>query len=213
MKKLAIVFGLSWLLLAPLTVATELFQTPVDLANPPAEFASVTHRLQRVQVMRSQFTQQKQIKILKKPLISKGIVVFSQQQGLYWQIDSPLHSITIFTKQGIFEKKDGVVMRHTQAKTGNFGELLTAIFAGDTATLAGYFDVYFSVETDGWRIGLRPKTELLQQALRKITLQGRQHVEEVVIEELRGDVTQLQFSAINTSPHQLTEQEQNYFNF
>jgi hypothetical protein len=140
-------------------------------------------------------------------------MLFSTKQGLYWQIESPLSSITVFTKQGIFEKRHGVISQQKQAKVGNFGNLFRAIFAGDIKTLSRHFEVYFSAKTDYWNIGLIPKTAMLQKVFRKIILKGSQQVEEVLIEEPRGDTTLLQFSGIKTVPAKLTLEEEKYFDF
>lgn len=200
------------LILTPFGVFAELFQHPVHLENPSTQFLKVMQRLQGISVMRSHFSQRKQIKILKRPLISKGFMLFSAKKGLYWQIKSPLSSITIFTKQGIFERRDGVVSQQKQVV--HFGNLFSAIFVGDINTLSEYFDLYFSGAKMGdWRIGLIPKRGMLQKVFRKIILKGSQQVEEVFIEEQRGDKTLLQFSRIKTLPATLTPQEEKYFDF
>ncbi len=211
--RLLITIGLILALFTPPRAFADLFQQPVNLENPRTEFLTVTQRLQRISVMRGRFSQRKQIKILKRPLLSRGFMLFSSKQGLYWQIESPLSSIAIFTKQGIFEKRNGVISRRKQAKAGNFGNLFTAIFSGDTGTLSRHFGIYFSAKTDYWNIGLIPKTGMLQKALRKIILKGSQQVEEVFIEEQRGDTTLLQFSGIKTVPAKLTSREEKYFDF
>ncbi len=202
-------FGLA--LFTPLIVLADLFQQPVDLEQ--TKFLTVMQKLQHISVMRSNFSQRKQIKILKRPLVSRGFMLFSSEQGLYWQIESPLSSIAIFTQQGIFEKRNGVISQQKQAKVADFGNLFNAIFAGDIKTLNRHFEIYFAAKTDHWNIGLIPKTLILQKVFHKIILKGKQFVEEIFIEEPRGDTTLLQFSTIKTIPAQLTLEEKKYFNF
>jgi hypothetical protein len=211
------IMSLSLALLTPLRVFAELdlFQQPVQLENPSTEFLTVTQRLQRISVMRSHFSQRKQIKILTRPLISNGFMLFSAKLGLYWQIESPLSSITIFTKQGLFEKRHGVVSRQKQVQMAHFGNLFSAIFAGNIKTLSEHFDLYFSAsaKTYDWKIGLIPKIGMLQKVFNKIILKGSQQLEKIFIDEQRGDTTLLQFSGIKTVPAQLTPEEEKYFDF
>lgn len=223
--QLMTIMSLSLALLTPLRVFADLdlFQQPVQLENPSTEFLTVTQRLQRISVMRSHFSQRKQIKILRRPLISKGFMLFSAKRGLYWQIESPLSSITIFTKQGLFEKRHGVVSRQKQAKMANFGSLFSAIFVGDIKTLSEHFVLYFSAaaktdedeDEEGWKIGLIPKRKggMLQKVFNKIILKGSQQLEEIFLVEQRGDTTLLQFSGIKTVPAHLTSEEEKYFDF
>lgn len=206
--QLIIITCLNLVLFTPLIALADIFQQPVDLKG--SDFLTVIQKLQHVNVMRGNFSQRKQIKILKRPLISKGFMLFSNEQGLYWRIESPLNSIMVFTKQGIFEKHNDSVSRQKQA---NIGNLFSAIFAGDIKTLNRHFAIYFSIQADNWNIGLMPKTAMLQKVFRKIILKGKQQVEEIFIEELRGDTTLLQFSGIKTLPTELTLAEEKYFDF
>lgn len=187
-------------------------QHRVQLENPEPEFLLVTEKLQRIKVMRSHFSQHKKIKILRKPLISKGFMLFSVKQGLYWQIKSPLSSTTVFTKNGIFAKNNGISQRQS-GQMGHFGELFSAIFSGDINTLSKHFELYFSIQTGSWCIGLIPKPGILKKVFNKITLIGHQQIEEILLEEPRGDTTVLRFADIQITPAKLSPLEEQYFEF
>ncbi|MCK5717642.1 MAG: outer membrane lipoprotein carrier protein LolA [Thiomargarita sp.] len=199
------------LICIPLRGNAALFQLPVDLEHPTPEFLRVTQGLQSIHVMRSHFLQRKQIKILRNPLISKGNMLFSAKNGLYWHIESPVNNMTIFTEEGIFEKRNGVMIRQKTASMGHFGTIFGAIFTGDITTLSTHFKLYFSDQGEFWRLGLIPKNGMLQKAFHKIVLKGKRQVEEIVLEDARGDTTVLQFFKIKTMPARLTPIEQKYF--
>jgi hypothetical protein len=62
-----------------------------------------------------------------------------------------------------------------------------------------------------WQLALVPTQPPLDKVFRKITLRGKQHVEDIVIEDRRGDETTLRFFNHQTAPETLSENEQKKF--
>ncbi len=81
----------------------DLFSLPVSVNDPDDNFKSVSAALAEAKILRGHFQQEKQLKILKRPLKSNGYYVHAKGQGLYWRIEKPVQVSYVIKDTGITE--------------------------------------------------------------------------------------------------------------
>jgi len=187
------------------------------LGGPVAQAETVTlgqlsQRLMSTPVVRGAFSQQRHLALFSQPLTSNGHFVISRGQGLIWTQESPISMTLVLTGQRLIQQLAGqapeVIERSRQPAIFTFSELLLAIFQGDTARLKETFELTFDADPDGgWQLRLHPRSAPLDQILQSISLSGSDYIQQLRIEEVRGDRTEIQFSKIKTDiPLSQTEQ-------
>lgn len=186
------------LLLAAAT-ATGAINVP-DAASLSAQFAS---RLEQHPVLRAQFIQEKQMAAFKKPLVTRGRLVFVRGEGVLWKIEAPLKLTYVLTDNRIVEiGEDGkAIARSAKEVPGieQVGRVFRALLGAQTSAVADIFTIAPEGTPDAWRMTLSPKPRPLSQFMRQIRLAGGRHVEHIDIEEANGDKTAIAFR--NTSEH------------
>ena len=68
------------------------------------ELKQVFAQLGATPVVRAQFEQQKKLAALNKTYVSKGTVLFSKNQGVLWQIQSPVKADLVVTSRKLVQK-------------------------------------------------------------------------------------------------------------
>jgi len=189
----------------------------VAVAQPdltPAMLA-VSSRLGRSKYVRSLFKQEKKLKVLKRPLLSRGHFLFSVEDGLYWQIDQPLYSALVVTDDAIYEKRDGqsivVADARSQPIVGDFTALFKYLFSGKMALLGHNFELDFQGDEKSWTLALTPKSSNIGKVFRGISISGGENIDAISLREVNGDVTELLFYETVSGDQALSQQEQTYF--
>ncbi len=176
----------------------------------------VQNRLSQQSVVKAQFIQERIIKGMAKPLNSSGQMIISKEKGLWWQQTKPFE-MTMLMTQTVMKQKTGnqqpqVITAADNAQLFQFNSLLSALFKADKTTLEKNFSFKFTDKgNDRWEIQLTPKVSPLNKIFKKITLSGKNHLEQVFIDDKQGDKTTLRFS--NHSTQALTENEKKRFSF
>lgn len=154
---------------ALLTLLLCLSLLPFATAGPAAEAAA----LRSVQ---AEFTQQKHLQILTRPLVSRGTFAFQAPQSLRWEYLEPLHSILIMhdgrvekavERDGRFERDAGSGLDAMQFILRDLGSWLDGRFADNPM---------FSVSRrDARTIILAPRDPALEKVISSIELRlGRE---------------------------------------
>lgn len=163
------------------------------------------------------FTQYRQLKALKKPLVSHGYFLFDQHKGLVWQQVRPFKSSLILKdKQLIQVDSQG----HIQVQnTGNIPaasalenimpSLLTAMLTGDIKQLEQDFGISFLQQKTQWQLGLIPKDPLVSKILPKMIIEGNTSISQLILFSPNGDSSKIIFS--NIQNRALTTAELNAF--
>lgn len=193
----------------------QVFQNPVDLKSPGASFLKVRDALAGASVVRSDFKQKKSIKVLKRPVVSRGNFIFSSQEGLYWNIGAPVNSTYVLTPKYMVERQKGfaskVITPQEQPAIFGLTEIFEAIFVGNLKRLSQDFKLHFVGTSSEWTIGLIPQKGILKKMFRKIVLKGQSHVTEVKLFEGNGDSTHIKFLKTTRSPATLSGAEKSLF--
>ncbi len=191
------------------------FQRPVNVKQPAQDFLKVRDSLSGASVVRSNFRQKKTIAVLKKPLISSGNFIFSEQHGLYWNISVPINTSYALTPKYLVERQKGykpkVITPQEQPALFGLTEVFEAIFVGDLDKLGQDFVIHFLGTPKQWTIGLIPRKGMLKQMFKRVVLSGGATVSEVKLYEANGDSTHLKFTETTRQPATLTPAEKGLF--
>ncbi|TNF81696.1 outer membrane lipoprotein carrier protein LolA [Pseudomonas sp. ICMP22404] len=188
-----------WLLLfclSPLAQAFDLQQLSEQLARPDA--------------IHGQFIQEKHLRALPQPLISKGHFVLAKQ-GLLWLLQTPLQQDYRITAQGI-ARRDGNAWQMLPNKSAGAEQnrLFLAVLQGDSSGLLRDFELSLSGEPQRWKLTLTPRSVLLKQVFNQINIDGGELVQRIELLETQGDSTVLRMQdSVATQP--LSEAERHDF--
>lgn len=170
--------------------------TKNEAANAQALLAQVRQRVQDAPVVRGQFTQLKTVQGFKQPLKSSGDFVVARGKGIAWQVRQPFASTLIVKPDSLLSRAaDGSVAMQMKAQDEpvlrTINAMLFAVMAADLAQLSQYFEVTGQVHSSGWKLHLVPRDAMLAQWLQAVDLSGQQFVQEVQLQEARGDRSQI----------------------
>lgn len=164
-------------------------------------------------VLRTEFTQTKQMAALKRPLITSGQLIYSHQFGVLWQITQPYRISYILGEDKIIEIDAQGIRKERSFKDvpglAQVGRVFRAMLGTDAAALRNYFTVATQGNVEHWSISLKPKQAQLAQVIKDIQLSGSQFVNDLRINEASGDSAFLHFhntegaNALNNTELQL----------
>lgn len=201
------------------------YQTLFSQTADTAQLVALSQKLNLGKTVRGHFVQSRQLKVLKKPLISQGQFIFDQTQGLIWQQIKPFESLLILKdKQLIQRDSQGRVQvskADASASAAAMGDLLPslvrAMLGGDISGLSENFELHFlitdklnteklspeSLSPDGqWQLGLTPKDPLMKKAIANMVLEGSDVLQSLVLLSAAPnvtpqDMTRIDFSALS----------------
>lgn len=199
------------------------YQTLFSQSADTAQLVALSQKLNLGETVRGQFVQSRQLKVLKKPLISQGQFIFDQTQGLIWQQINPFESLLILKdKQLIQRDSQGRVQvskADASASAAAMGDLLPslvrAMLGGDISGLSENFELHFLIteklSPDGqWQLGLTPKDPLMKKAIANMVLEGDDTLQSLVLLSAAPnvtpqDMTRIDFSALSQGTLSETE--------
>ncbi len=156
----------------------------------------VRQRVQDAPVVRGQFTQRKTVQGFKQPLQSSGDFVAARGKGIAWLVRKPFASTLIVKPDSLLSRgADGRVAMQMKAQDEpvlrTINAMLFAVMAADLEQLGQYFEVTGQVQAGSWTLHLVPRDAMLAQWLQAVDLRGQQFVQEVQLQEARGDHSQI----------------------
>ncbi|HEI8867239.1 TPA: outer membrane lipoprotein carrier protein LolA [Serratia odorifera] len=187
-----------------------------SLSAQAVTLQELQQRFSQQPVLRAEFEQQRSISGMTKPLNSSGELVISQQKGLWWAQQKPFLLTLLLDDrrmvQTMASQPPQVVTAENNPQMFQFNRLLTALFHADSQALEQNFALQFSdVGDQRWRLVLTPKTTPLNKLFKRITLNGKQFLETIDIDDMQNDATHIRFFNQRTTPTTLTAEEQQRF--
>lgn len=184
----------------------------------PATLDSVCAALKEHAITTGDFSQEKTVPNVRRPLKSTGTFLFCAQ-GLVWNTARPIRSsLTVTPERVIQSASDG-------SKTvldGSSSELflgiarsVSSLFSGNRADLERYFDVDFVATEEQWTMALTPKDKTIASVIKAICVTGSgtekdASFESLKIEEL--DKSSILYTFTNQAyKEQLSDEEKSYF--
>ena len=169
-------------------------------AGEPDLLTRIGAQMEPFAVVRSEFTQTKTMAALKRPLVTRGHLVYSRHDGVLWQIEQPFQMSYVLGENRIIEiSADGV--RHERAGRdvpglAQVGRVFRAMLGANTVALREYFDASARGDLKHWEIDLKPKQAPLSQFLSGLHLSGGRFVESIRMDETGGDSTQIELRQV-----------------
>lgn len=153
------------------------------------------------------FTQEKQIPVLRRPLLSEGKLWLTQDDKLVWHIESPVVSTMVFSESGLrqFNGAGEMTLSSDDSLYGELSAVFINVFAGDFSALMDNFSLALDCQdsSDNWTLTLLPVTEPYSSILVSVTLSGSTLLETLAFEEVRGDTTLLQLQETDSPPYRV----------
>lgn len=181
------------------------------------EFKTLSQALSTTRTLKANFTQSKKIKVLKKPLLSSGKLIFDRETGVFWKLEKPFESIIVIdqTKLTSIDDEGKKITFKAEEKPMLYGftKIFLSIFSGNTEELKKHFTVYYGKSNGKWQIGLIPSSAELKKVLSKILLSGsNQTVSDIKLWESNGDLTDIHFTDIQKA-QKLSADDKKKFEF
>lgn len=154
----------------------------------------------RLRSVQAEFTQEKHLKILARPLISHGTLTFQAPGALRWEYLRPLHTVLLLhdgridkliERDGRFEQDNGTGVDAMRIVLQDIGSWLDGRFSDNP--------LFAVSRTDAQMLVLRPKDPGLETVISRIELYlGSQEgvVERIIIVEGDEASTELTFSRV-----------------
>lgn len=205
------------------------YQALFSQSADKAQLVALSQKLNLGETVRGQFVQSRQLKVLKKPLISQGQFIFDQTQGLIWQQSKPFETLLILKdKQLIQRDSQGRVQvskADASASAAAMGDLLPtlvrAMLGGDISGLSENFELHFlrieslsteklTLDNNQWQLGLTPKDPLMKKAIANMVLEGSDRLQSLVLLSAEPsvnpqDMTRIDFSELTQGKLSETE--------
>jgi outer membrane lipoprotein-sorting protein len=164
----------------------------------------INRQLIKSSITQGNFQQEKRLKFLTKPLLSKGEFTYHQSKGVIWKTHSPLQTTMVIT-DSIMLTGDG-----KQFVPPAFGSVFKALLGGNMEILNQSFAVTGEVQSPLWTLQLKPKDELLKKVINTINITGDNEIHDWELLEAAGNVTRIHFSDIS-HPDRLNSRQQTDF--
>lgn len=161
-------------------------------------------RFSQHSVTRANFSQDRYIQGINKPLHSTGQMIISKELGLWWQQQTPFIMTLKMNEQrmlqSISDQPPQIIKADEQPQLFQFNSLLAAIFNADNIILEKNFQLNLTEHDQQWQLTLIPKQAPLNKIFNNITLIGDQYLLQIEINDKQNDKTLIMFSDHQTLP-------------
>ena len=181
-----------------------------SLANA-FDLQQLSEQLAKPDVIHGQFIQEKHLRALPQPLISKGSFVLAKNHGLLWLLKTPLQQDYRITAKGIARRDgNGWQLLPNKSAGAEQNRLFLAVLQGDSSGLQRDFELALSGDAQQWQLTLTPRSVLLKQVFNQINISGGTLVNTIELLETQGDSTVLRMQD-STAGQPLSDAEQHDF--
>ncbi|MGG7671153.1 outer membrane lipoprotein carrier protein LolA [Pseudomonas sp. WC2] len=175
------------------------------------DLQQLSEQLAKPDVIHGQFIQEKHLRALPQPLISKGSFVLAKNHGLLWLLKTPLKQDYRITAKGIARRDDnGWQLLPNKSAGAEQNRLFLAVLQGDSSGLQRDFELALSGDAQQWKLTLTPRSLLLKQVFNQINIDGGALVQTIELLETQGDSTVLRMQD-STANQPLSDAEQHDF--
>ena len=183
----------------------------LSLSAHAFDLQQLSDQLAKPSVIHGNFTQEKHLRALPQPLVSKGTFVLAKDHGLLWLLKTPLQQDYRITAQGIARRDaNGWQLLPNKSAGAEQNRLFLAVLQGDSSGLQRDFDLQLQGEAQQWKLTLTPRSLLLKQVFTQINIDGGALVRTIELLETQGDSTLLRMQD-STADQPLSDAEQHDF--
>ncbi|NBI12298.1 outer membrane lipoprotein carrier protein LolA [[Haemophilus] felis] len=172
------------------------FSPVVTFAFSSQELVAV---LQQPQNIQGDFTQQRFLKALPKPITTSGQFTLLKNKGLLWQMQKPFASDVRVTAKGIMQWNGQQWVENHKVGQSQQIQLFLGLLSGNIDGLSAQFSPELKGTAEHWQLTLTPNSLLMKQIFSHIQLQGDKLVKRIELHETQGDrtVIELQNNQVN----------------
>ncbi|VVQ08966.1 hypothetical protein PS925_03193 [Pseudomonas fluorescens] len=175
------------------------------------DLQQLSEQLAKPDVIHGQFIQEKHLRALPQPLISKGSFVLAKNHGLLWLLKTPLKQDYRISAKGIARRDgNGWQLLPNKSAGAEQNRLFLAVLQGDSSGLQRDFELALSGDAQQWKLTLTPRSLLLKQVFNQINIDGGALVQTIELLETQGDSTVLRMQD-STAGQPLSDAEQHDF--
>ena len=177
-------------------------------------FSSALQQLAAKPVVRAQFQQSKTIANSSKPMLSKGSLLFVKNQGVLWQLNSPVQADLVVTPRKMVQKTAHTqsVVNLKQTPYGPAATVLLQLMSGNEAALRQHFQVtQFKQNGNTWSAGLQPKSASMKPLFSRIEINGGAYVSKIVLFDPQQRPTNIVFTGHSSANNSLNSSENALF--
>ncbi|MFC0309028.1 outer membrane lipoprotein carrier protein LolA [Gallibacterium trehalosifermentans] len=205
----------SWLLIGLLLSLGIVTQAAQAAQTQQQTLAQIVNRLAIPATMRCQFSQQRFLTGLKKPLNASGKMWLDQKQGIALLQQQPFEQMTALAADKliqIIQQQKQVIYEKDQPQLFHITRLLFSLFQGDFNAIPNHFEITeLEAKSAQWSLVLVPKQAPLNLLFSQISLRGDRHIESLTILDKQQDQTLLQFEQCQQL-EKLSNEQQIWFN-
>lgn len=200
---------------SPLVAAQE--AAPVAQADSPQTVEDLLERLRKMPGLSARFEERKTIALLAAPLVNKGHVRFHPGGGyLLRTVEQPTASAVLLHGDDIWLSEGGKsehIDLHAHPAARSFAGSFRSLLAADRAALEAHFQLSLTVDAEQvWTLQLSPRTDAMKKIVTKMLIRGKaDKLEQLVIEEASGDVSDTRFFDVDTQYAHSAEEVARYF--
>ncbi|CAI8751456.1 MULTISPECIES: outer membrane lipoprotein carrier protein LolA [Pseudomonas] len=175
------------------------------------DLQQLSEQLAKPDVIHGRFIQEKHLRALPQPLISKGSFVLAKNHGLLWLLKTPLQQDYRISAKGIARRDaTGWQLLPNKSAGADQNRLFLAVLQGDSSGLQRDFELALSGDAQQWQLTLTPRSVLLKQVFNQINISGGALVNTIELLETQGDSTVLRMQD-STAGQPLSDAEQHDF--
>lgn len=163
-----------------------LLSSPLSNAFSQADLIT---QLQKPNSIQGEFTQQRFLNTLPKPITTSGKFVLRKNNGLLWQMEKPFQSTVRVSKKGIMQWHNEQWIENTRTGQSQQISLFLGLLSGNISALEQQFTIQLSGNPNAWHLTLTPKSLLMKQIFSTIQLTGDNLVKSIELHEKQGDRT------------------------
>lgn len=162
------------------------------------DLPALERQLQQGGEVQGEFTQQRFLKALPKPLVSSGRFQLVPGKSLLWHVQKPFEQKVRVDETGMQHWRNG--QWQPDARTGGAARAQLDFFmdmiGGRFDSLRRHFGMKLSGNAQQWSLQLDPSSVLMKKIFRRIDIDGDTHVRTVVLDEVQGDRVDMRFHAL-----------------
>ena len=203
--------------IAMLIAPTAFAQSTVSSQQATVQAQQIFQQLSAQKFLRANFVQSKKIPSLGKTFKSTGQVLYSQPQGVLWQIATPVKADLIMTDKTLIQKTSRTQSKITLDKSpyGAVANMFLQLMSGDQKALNKNFNITSVQVGQGsnatWKIALTPKSSTLKKLFKSVNATGTSYVQNMQIVDVSNATTAIQFTPTKNNSNALSSAEHALF--
>lgn len=194
-----------WALIAVLGVLALSSVAPITAAlaqatAPVSSLEGLLARLAQVQALSARFVERKTITLMRRPLVSEGMVHFTRPGWIARWTETPERAVVLL-KGGALSVRDPGGTRELDVGSNpvlrGFVEGFVHVLSGDRAALERDYALSFATSGEGWQLTLTPRSQALSKLVTRMVFVGNDaRVSQMQLTEASGDHTVMDFTQV-----------------